>query len=89
MSVTYGQQEGVGGCHRDGRQHKQRVHSMGGPGAGQGGDEDADVATLDMTLVTMVAAAQAAAIMMVSDGGPSWVIFSARRVDNPVHAEQR
>ena len=47
-----------------------------------------DAATLDMTLVTMVAAAQAAAIMMVSDGGPSWVIFSARRVDNPVHAEQ-
>jgi hypothetical protein len=48
-----------------------------------------DAATLDMTLVTEVAAAQAAAIMMVSDGGPSWVIFSARRVDNPVHAEQR
>jgi hypothetical protein len=47
-----------------------------------------DAATLAMTLVTEVAAAQAAAIMMVSDGGPSWVIFSARRVDNPVHAEQ-
>lgn len=47
-----------------------------------------DAATLDMTLVTMVAAAQAAAIMMVSVEGPSWVIFSARRVDNPVHAEQ-
>lgn len=41
MSVTYGQQEGVGGCHRDGRQHKQWVYSMGGPGAGPGGDEDA------------------------------------------------
>jgi len=43
-----------------------------------------DEATLDITLVTVAEAPLAAAIMTISDGGPSLVIFSAKRVDRPV-----